>query len=115
MNRSESSNVGFAQGLFILLFAGLVWLTTKLAEIDIQYVRILAITLLMIGIPCFLTGAIVFGRYKDVYDYEPANFLGRASTGKEVRGKLARVMYLGFFCTMSGGIMLFLLQADLIR
>lgn len=115
MNRSESQKSWLAQGFFLFLFFAIVWAATKLAAIELTYVWILTGILLALGIPCLVGGAIIYGRYKDIYDYEPAELFGRQSNGKEIRGLLMRFVYLGFLLSLSGGTLIVLLQTGIIE
>ena len=115
MNTSESQKSWLAQGLFLFLFFLIFWTATKLAAVELTYVWILTIALLASGIPCLIGGAIIYGRYKDVYDFEPAEFFGRQSNGKEIRGLLMKFVYWGFLASLSGGTLLALLQTGIIE
>lgn len=115
MNRSESQKSWLAQGFFLFLFFVLLWAATKLAAIELTYVWILSIILLVFGIPCLVGGAIIYGRYKDVYDYEPAELFSRQSNGKGIRSLLMRFVYFGFLLSLSGSTIFVLLQTGMIE
>lgn len=115
MNSTESQKSWLAQGIFLFLFAALLWTATKLDAINPSLVWIYTIILIVVGVPCLIGGAIIYGRYKDVYDYEPAQFLNRPSSGKKIRGFLIKFVYLGFVLSLSGGLLFVLLQTGVIN
>ena len=115
MNASESQKTWLAQGLFLFLFIAIIWVAIKLAAISLVYVWILTIALLVVGLPCLVGGAFLYGRYKDIYDYEPTTLFGRSSNGKTVRAFLRNFVFLGFLSLISSGTLFVLIQTGVIE
>jgi len=55
-----------------------------------------------VGIFLFIYGIVSSQKYKDVFDYEPAQFWGRESNGKHARQVLTFLGSMGLWCFFTG-------------
>lgn len=81
---------------FIVVILSYAWLWEKIPFIA----KWLPIALVVLGAPIFIGASIVVGRYRKVYDYEEASFLGRQMFAQRIRGIL-------FTISLAGGWMCF--------
>ena len=58
--------------------------------------NILPYLMVIIGVPLMVGASTVTARYREVFDYEPAQFLGRETNGLKIRTFLRR-------CSLAGG------------
>jgi hypothetical protein len=70
--------------------------------------NILPYIVVIIGAPLFLGAVMVAGRYRKVFDYEPAQFLGLETNGLKIRTFFGRVIFTGGWL-MVLGIILFII------
>jgi hypothetical protein len=115
MNQSDRQKLWISNYFFLFLIFGLLLLTVKLAKNNIVFAWVFIIAMLVLGIPSLVGGLIVYQRYKDIYDFEPASLLGRPSNGKNIRGILSALIYFGIWSGIAGGALLMMLQAGLIE
>jgi hypothetical protein len=115
MDQSNRQKLWVSHYFFLFLIFGLLILTIKLAKNNIVFAWLFIIAMLVLGIPCLIGGVITYGRYKDIYDFEPASLFGRPSNGKNIRGILSAVIYFGIWASIAGGILLMMLQAGIIE
>lgn len=65
-------------------------------------------SLVILGAILFVVAAVGVGKYQNIYDQEPTQFLGRATTGKRVRNILRNGMVLGGGTVLMGSVLLIL-------
>lgn len=58
--------------------------------------------LIVLGVPSFLGGIILYARYSNIYDYESTTFLGKQSNGKQARSILMIIEIIGGWCVILG-------------
>jgi hypothetical protein len=63
---------------------------------------VLSVLAIAIGLLLFIYGLLNIQRYKDVFDYEPAQFWGRESNGKHARQVLTFFAVMGLWCLFTG-------------
>jgi hypothetical protein len=66
--------------------------------------------LLVAGVPAVWYSSTLLQRYKGVFDYEPTEFWGRPSNGKEARGVLLSLNTLGLFAVLAGLALLLIVR-----
>lgn len=115
MNQSDRQKLWISNYFFLFLIFGLLLITIKLAKSNIIFAWLFIIAMLVLGIPCLVGGVITYGRYKDIYDFEPASLFGRPSNGKNIRAILSAFIYFGIWSSIAGAILLMLLQAGIIE
>ncbi len=84
------------------LFLGTVVLGSLVAPRAPLAILAIGICLLSVGFPLAIYAFRAMERYKDVFDYEPAIFRGRASNGKQARETLMALSTTGMWCGFSG-------------
>ncbi len=114
MNQSDYLKSRVAQGFSTIVIIGSIILALKLAKTNPVAVWILIIALIIVGLFSLVGGLIVHDRYHDVFDYEPATFLGRPSNGKQIRSILMVIIYFGVWLIIIGGILFLLMHAGLL-
>jgi len=62
----------------------------------------IAICLFAAGVPLSIYAFRTMDRYKNVFDYEPAEFWGRTRNGKQARETLTIISTAGLWCIFSG-------------
>ena len=115
MNQSGYRKSNPAAFFFFFLVGGLLFITVKLAENNITYAWVFVIAMLVLGLPCLVGGVILYGRYKDVFDYEPASLFGRGSNGLKIRKSLLAFIYFGTWATLAGTFLLIWLQIGVVE
>ena len=63
-------------------------------------------SLVILGAILFVVAAVWVGKYQNIYDHEPTQFLGRATIGKRVRNILRNGMVLGGGTVLMGSVLL---------
>lgn len=115
MNESDRQKSWLSQWFYLFSIMGLMILTINLAKNNIVYAWIFIVFMLVLGIPCLIGGVVIYGRYKDVFDFEPASLFGRQSNGKNIRGLLSGFIYFGVWSCIAGMLFLIMLKAGIIE
>jgi hypothetical protein len=71
-------------------------------------IMVIGICLIAAGVPLSIYAFKKMELYKNVFDYEPAEFLGKMRNGKEARETLMGLSTTGVWCTFSGIALLFI-------
>jgi hypothetical protein len=115
MNESNRQKSWLSQVFYLFSIMGLMILTINLAKNNIVFAWIFIIVMLVLGIPCLVGGIVVYERYKEVFDFEPASLFGRQSNGKNIRGLLSGFIYFGVWSSIAGALLLIMLRAGIIE
>ena len=115
MNQSGYQKSNLAAFFFFFLVGGLLFITVKLAENNLTYAWVFVIAMLVLGLPCLVGGVILYGRYKDVFDFEPASLFGRDSNGIKVRKFLLAFIYFGTWATLASIFLFVWLQIGVVE
>ncbi|MCP4429243.1 MAG: hypothetical protein GY803_32570 [Chloroflexi bacterium] len=62
----------------------------------------LPLTMIIVGIPLVVLGAIFYGRFHHVFDHEPVEFLGQKTSGKSIRSLLFNIGLIGGWLIVLG-------------
>jgi hypothetical protein len=84
------------------LFLAAIILGSMAAPNSPAAILIIAICLIAAGIPLSVYAFRTMEGYKNVFDYEPAEFWGRTRNGKEARETLMGLSTTGLWCVFSG-------------
>lgn len=102
MGEPSQSLLYAVRRLSSFLFISLLLLATLfLSKVPLAYFSLSAL-LVLVGLPLFTYGLVTGERYKNVFDYEPTQFLGQNKNGSQVRDILMTANVVGLWCTLSG-------------
>ncbi len=90
------------RSLTSFLFLALIVLGSMAAPSAPMPILIMAVCLFAIGVPLAVYAFKALERYKEVFDYEPTEFWGRTSNGKQARENLMTMSTTGLWCGLSG-------------
>jgi uncharacterized membrane protein len=91
-----------ANWIWLLLFVALVWIGRGLVNTSPLAAWSLAVGMLVLGVTSVIVSLIQVKRFQKTFDYEPAQFLGKPSNGKKIRGVLTAVLYFGLWASVGG-------------
>ncbi len=115
MNESDRQRNWLSHWFFLFFIAGLLLLAINLAKSNIVWAWVFAIAMLALGVPCMVGGIVIFNRYKDVFDFEPATLFGRQSNGKGIRSLLSAFIFFGVWSSIGGTFLFFMLRSGAIE
>lgn len=90
---------------FIVVIFFYAWIGKK----SPVFAKWMPVGMLILGVPTFLVASIIFGRYRQVFDYEKASFWGRQMFAKQIRDILSTISLAGGWLTF-GGLVLFVIS-----
>jgi hypothetical protein len=114
MDQSQRQKDWLANAFSFFFFCGLIYLAIHLGKINPIYTWSLAALMTTLGLFSIVWAALLLCRYKNVFDFEPALFLGRLMNGKRIRGILTPAVYAGVWSVVEGGFLLLLLLNDML-
>jgi hypothetical protein len=115
MNESDRQKSWLSQWFYLFSIMGLMIFTANLAKYNIVFAWVFIVVMLVLGIPCLVGGIVIYGRYKNVFDFEPASLFGRQSNGKNIRGLLSGFIFFGVWASIAGTLLLMMLKAGIIE
>ena len=89
-----------------LLFLGIIILGIHIGKSHPAAVFLASLLLVLLGLPVFVYSLYAFQKYKDVYDFEPTQFLGKPSNGKHARQVLMAEVTIRIWCSITGTVLI---------
>jgi hypothetical protein len=83
-------------------FFALVVLGSSRVRQSPNEVILLAICLIIFGVPLAVNGFRKMEKYREIFDYEPVPFWNKTRNGKQAREALMSVSVIGLGCTLAG-------------
>ncbi len=99
MNRSSQFLTTF---VIITCTAALLYFLMPAIMSNELAARVIPVIFVVVGVAILIGVGVTANRYKDVIDYEPITFLGRATNGKGVRSVINTVGMIGCMSVVVG-------------